>query len=327
IVKQLWAYIRKNNLQDPSNKRKIICNDALRLVFETDCTDMFKMNKLLAKHILPLDPAKDSGPDPKRLKASYVGSLAQGPAVGSSPVIISEALCKFFGTGEREMPHTEAIERIWNYIQMHHLQHMVAKFLAGLSPDFAVAKAQMLTEAEIPDLVEACNRLSRLAMTLSSSSTDAPSSLLAVPGGRGHSLAILGSRGQAFSRGRGGHSSGGGRGRFQCTFYGRLGHLEDRCWKHGCPMIQGSESSKIKSLSHIPKASHVEDDHTESNAEKSHRSWRRAFFVDRSPWKLSSLNAVEVSAFVFRLQPIRAAASRSVPPQDPCRCLGIRAVA
>lgn len=55
-MKQLWAYIRKNNLQDPSNKRKIICNDELRLVFETDCTDMFKMNKLLAKHIIPLEP-------------------------------------------------------------------------------------------------------------------------------------------------------------------------------------------------------------------------------------------------------------------------------
>lgn len=55
IVKQLWQYIRKNNLQDPSNKRKIICDDALRVVFETDCTDMFKMNKLLAKHIIPLE--------------------------------------------------------------------------------------------------------------------------------------------------------------------------------------------------------------------------------------------------------------------------------
>lgn len=59
-MKQLWAYIRKNNLQDPSNKRKIICNDELRLVFETDCTDMFKMNKLLAKHIITLEPKSNS---------------------------------------------------------------------------------------------------------------------------------------------------------------------------------------------------------------------------------------------------------------------------
>lgn len=55
IVKQLWAYIRRNNLQDPNNKRKIICNDELRLVFETDSTDMFQMNKLLSKHIRPLE--------------------------------------------------------------------------------------------------------------------------------------------------------------------------------------------------------------------------------------------------------------------------------
>lgn len=60
IVKQLWVYIRKHNLQDPGNKRKIICNDALRAVFETDCTDMFKMNKLLAKHITALDPSSMS---------------------------------------------------------------------------------------------------------------------------------------------------------------------------------------------------------------------------------------------------------------------------
>jgi len=57
IVKQLWAYIRQNNLQDPDDKRKIICNDELRVVFGTDTTDMFKMNKLLAKHITPLDPS------------------------------------------------------------------------------------------------------------------------------------------------------------------------------------------------------------------------------------------------------------------------------
>ncbi|KAF3778134.1 putative transposon Ty5-1 protein [Nymphaea thermarum] len=59
---------------------------------------------------------------------------------------------------------------------------------------------------------------------------------------------------------------------------------------------------------------------------RSHRSWRRAFFVDRSSWKLSSLNAVEVPASVFRLQPIRAVVLLlGELPWDPCCCLGIRA--
>ncbi|KAF3777265.1 hypothetical protein EJ110_NYTH46202 [Nymphaea thermarum] len=47
----------------------------------------------------------------------------------------------------------------------HVEQSMVAKFLQGLSSEYAVAKAQMLTGAEIPDLAEAYNRLSRLAVT------------------------------------------------------------------------------------------------------------------------------------------------------------------
>ncbi|KAF7803829.1 Upstream activation factor subunit UAF30 [Senna tora] len=119
IVKQLWAYIRKNNLQDPSNKRKIICDDALRVVFETDCTDMFKMNKLLAKHIIPLGPAKES--QAKRMKVT-VEPTTQSADPGSTTVIISEALANFLGTGEKEMQPSEPIRLVWEYIKVNHLE-------------------------------------------------------------------------------------------------------------------------------------------------------------------------------------------------------------
>ncbi|KAF5472704.1 hypothetical protein F2P56_009398 [Juglans regia] len=120
IVKQLWAYIRKNNLQDPSNKRKIICDDALRLVFETDCTDMFKMNKLLAKHIIALEPSKESG-QAKRLKVD-TESATESSEPGSSAVVISEALAKFLGSEGREMLQSEALRRVWEYIKVNGLE-------------------------------------------------------------------------------------------------------------------------------------------------------------------------------------------------------------
>ncbi|CAA0396125.1 putative transcription regulator SWI/SNF-BAF60b family [Arabidopsis thaliana] len=128
IVRQLWAYIRKNNLQDPSNKRKIICDDALRVVFETDCTDMFKMNKLLAKHILPLDPSKDSG-QAKKAKTEVETKTETTEPVSStaisSTVTLSEPLGKFFGTGETEMADEEIIRRVWEYIKLNNLEDPV----------------------------------------------------------------------------------------------------------------------------------------------------------------------------------------------------------
>ncbi|KZV80647.1 SWIB-domain-containing protein [Exidia glandulosa HHB12029] len=55
VVKKLWEYIRENNLQNPNNKRQILCDPNLRAVFKQDRVDMFTMNKLLKDHLTPLD--------------------------------------------------------------------------------------------------------------------------------------------------------------------------------------------------------------------------------------------------------------------------------
>ena len=52
VTKRLWAYIKKNKLQDPKNKRMIKADAALKLVFGGKSTvNMFEMTKLVSKHL------------------------------------------------------------------------------------------------------------------------------------------------------------------------------------------------------------------------------------------------------------------------------------
>ncbi|HEV7424474.1 MAG TPA: SWIB/MDM2 domain-containing protein [Candidatus Paceibacterota bacterium] len=52
VVKALWVYIKKNNLQDPKNKRNINADAALKKVFSGKAVvNMFEMTKLVSKHL------------------------------------------------------------------------------------------------------------------------------------------------------------------------------------------------------------------------------------------------------------------------------------
>jgi chromatin remodeling complex protein RSC6 len=51
VVSKIWDHIRKNNLQNPQNKREIVADDKLRKVFGKDRATMFEMNKLLSNHL------------------------------------------------------------------------------------------------------------------------------------------------------------------------------------------------------------------------------------------------------------------------------------
>jgi upstream activation factor subunit UAF30 len=51
VVSKVWDYIKKNNLQNPTNKREIVADEKLRAVFGKDSVTMFEMNKHLAQHL------------------------------------------------------------------------------------------------------------------------------------------------------------------------------------------------------------------------------------------------------------------------------------
>lgn len=51
VVKKLWAYIKKHNLQDKNNKRNINADDKLKSIFGKATVNMFEMTKIVSKHL------------------------------------------------------------------------------------------------------------------------------------------------------------------------------------------------------------------------------------------------------------------------------------
>lgn len=52
VTKKLWAYIKKNGLQDKVNRRMINADAALKVVFGGKSkVSMFDMTKLVSKHL------------------------------------------------------------------------------------------------------------------------------------------------------------------------------------------------------------------------------------------------------------------------------------
>jgi chromatin remodeling complex protein RSC6 len=51
IVKKIWDYIRKNNLQDKKDRKMINADTKLRPLFGKDQISMFELAKVVSKHV------------------------------------------------------------------------------------------------------------------------------------------------------------------------------------------------------------------------------------------------------------------------------------
>lgn len=52
VIKKLWQYIKKRNLQDPKNRRNILADATLQKVFNgKKVVNMFQMTKLVSKQL------------------------------------------------------------------------------------------------------------------------------------------------------------------------------------------------------------------------------------------------------------------------------------
>lgn len=51
VVKKVWEYIKKHDLQNPANKRNIKADETLKVIFGKDEVTMFELTGLVGKHL------------------------------------------------------------------------------------------------------------------------------------------------------------------------------------------------------------------------------------------------------------------------------------
>jgi len=151
VVKSMWVYIKKNDLQNPNNKREIFLDEKMKRVFGCDSFTMFTMNKYLGAHIHPFKPVdlttnttsaaakkkKDGASTKKRKKKgskndqdsdddhSGTGRKKQKrkpkkPGL-QPPYKLSNELTTVVGTNI--LPRPQVVKAIWAYIKKHDLQN------------------------------------------------------------------------------------------------------------------------------------------------------------------------------------------------------------
>lgn len=54
-VKRIWEYVKEHSLQDPGDKRMLLCDAPMKAVFKQDKVHMFTMNKILGTHLYAAD--------------------------------------------------------------------------------------------------------------------------------------------------------------------------------------------------------------------------------------------------------------------------------
>ena len=128
IVKQLWEYIRENELQNPSNRREIILDEAMRRVFDCERFTMFTMNKYVSAHVHPFKPvdlttpSKASAAKKRKAKGKTGSSSKKKRKAGTQPPYrLSEDLQAIVGTDI--LPRPQVVSKIWEYIKANNLQN------------------------------------------------------------------------------------------------------------------------------------------------------------------------------------------------------------
>lgn len=136
VVKSLWDYIKKNNLQNPDNRKEIQFDETLRSIFKVDGCSMIHLSKYISAHVHPFKPVdlktkkktlKKNQQDKKSKSKKRKGANDKAKEGGEKKkrkqklYLLSDDLKKV--VGEDLLSRPEVIKRLWVYIRENNLQN------------------------------------------------------------------------------------------------------------------------------------------------------------------------------------------------------------
>ncbi|KAJ2957323.1 hypothetical protein NQZ79_g6953 [Umbelopsis isabellina] len=112
VVKKLWKYIKENDLQDPADRRYILCDEELKKIFTRDRVNSFAMNRDLSAHLTKkVESSPTAAATPEEAESSY--TLCSSSAMTPQTPSVS---CEVMENTEGKVGELNAID-IENLVQ------------------------------------------------------------------------------------------------------------------------------------------------------------------------------------------------------------------
>ncbi|KAI7895801.1 SWIB/MDM2 domain-containing protein [Mucor mucedo] len=86
LVQKLWKYIKGNDLQDPADRRFILCDEKLKKIFDQDRINSFGMNKDLSAHLTKKEEPISAGTTDT--DATAADTAADAPPVENGELLL-----------------------------------------------------------------------------------------------------------------------------------------------------------------------------------------------------------------------------------------------
>ena len=130
VVRQLWKYFKDHSLQDPKDKRFILCDARLKTIFQKDRINAFKMNQTLSNHLkskTEVTSSSSSSSAPAKKKAKLPVLSDELVAILETVVDHDAGDVKERAVGLKNIPRTLVVKHLWVYIKRNGLQNPAAK--------------------------------------------------------------------------------------------------------------------------------------------------------------------------------------------------------